>query len=166
MDCSPPGSSVHGDSPAKNTGVGCHAFLQGIFSNQGLKPGLQHCRRILNQLRHQGSPRILEWVAYPFFRGSSQSRNRTRVSCRRILHQLSYQGRPWLLVWRESIYFALAFLMTKIHHTFIPSNTPNFYKINKIKILTLFNTETSVSTINFDLTGKCWLFLAEHNIQT
>ena len=31
MDCSPPGSSVHGDSPSKNTGVGCHAFFQGIF---------------------------------------------------------------------------------------------------------------------------------------
>ena len=28
MDCSPPGSSVHGDSPGKNPGVGCHAFLQ------------------------------------------------------------------------------------------------------------------------------------------
>ena len=31
MDCSPPGSSVRGDSPGKNTGVGCHALLQGIF---------------------------------------------------------------------------------------------------------------------------------------
>ena len=31
MDCSPPGFSVHGDSLGKNTGVGCHAFLQGIF---------------------------------------------------------------------------------------------------------------------------------------
>ena len=31
MDCSLPGSSVHGDSPGKNTGVGCHALLQGIF---------------------------------------------------------------------------------------------------------------------------------------
>ena len=39
-DCSPPGSSVHGDSPGKNTGVGCHAFLQGIFPTQGSKPGL------------------------------------------------------------------------------------------------------------------------------
>ena len=36
MDCSPPGSSLHGDSPAKNTGVGCHALLQGILLNQGL----------------------------------------------------------------------------------------------------------------------------------
>ena len=31
MDCSPPGSSVHGDSPGKNTGVGCHFLLQGII---------------------------------------------------------------------------------------------------------------------------------------
>ena len=36
MDCSVPGSSVHGDSPGKNTGVGCHALLQGIFPTQGL----------------------------------------------------------------------------------------------------------------------------------
>ena len=38
VDCSPPGSSVHGDSPGKNTGVGCHALLQGIFPTQGLNP--------------------------------------------------------------------------------------------------------------------------------
>ena len=46
MDCSPPGSSIHGDSPGKNTGVGCYAFLQGIFPTQGLNPGLLHCRQI------------------------------------------------------------------------------------------------------------------------
>ena len=46
-DCSPPGSSGHGDSPGKNTGVGCHALLQGIFPTQGSNPGLPHCRRIL-----------------------------------------------------------------------------------------------------------------------
>ena len=34
MDCSPPDSSVSGDSPGKNTGVGCHALLQGIFLTQ------------------------------------------------------------------------------------------------------------------------------------
>ena len=37
---SPPGSSVHGDSPGKNTGVGCHAPLQGIFPTQRSNPGL------------------------------------------------------------------------------------------------------------------------------
>ena len=44
MDCSPPGSSVHGDSPGKNAGVGCHVLLQGIFPIQGSNPGLLHCR--------------------------------------------------------------------------------------------------------------------------
>ena len=49
----------------------CYALLQGIFPTQGLYPGLQHCRRILYILSHEGSPRILEWVACPFSRGSS-----------------------------------------------------------------------------------------------
>ena len=56
MDCSPPGSSVHGDSSGKNTGVGCHALLQGIFPTQGLNPGVPHCTWILYPLSHQGSP--------------------------------------------------------------------------------------------------------------
>ena len=56
MDCSLPGSSVHGDSPGKNTGVGCHALLQGFFPTQGSNPGLPHCRQILYHLSHQGSP--------------------------------------------------------------------------------------------------------------
>ena len=38
MDCSQPGSSVHGDSPGKTTAVGCHALLQGIFPIQGSNP--------------------------------------------------------------------------------------------------------------------------------
>ena len=53
---SPPGSSVHGDSPGKNSGVDCHAPLQGIFPTQGLNPDLLHCRRILYHLSHQRSP--------------------------------------------------------------------------------------------------------------
>ena len=65
MDCSPPGFSVHGDSPGKNTGVGCHVLLQGIFTIQGSNPGLPHCRWILYRLSHQESPRILEWAVYP-----------------------------------------------------------------------------------------------------
>ena len=80
MDCSPPGSSVQGDSPGKNTGVGCHALFQGIFPTPVLNPGLMHCRWVLYHLSHQGSPRILEWVAYPFCRGSSQPRDWTWVS--------------------------------------------------------------------------------------
>ena len=81
MDFNPPGSSVLGDSPSKNTGVGFHALLQGIFATQGLSPGVLHFRQILYPLSHQGSPRILDWVAYPFSRGPSQPRNRTKVFC-------------------------------------------------------------------------------------
>ena len=80
MDCSLPGSSVHGDSPGKNSELGCHALLQGIFPTQGFDPGLQHCRWILCRLSHQGSPGILEWVGYPFSRGSSWPKNWTGVS--------------------------------------------------------------------------------------
>ena len=56
MDCSLPGSLVHEESPGKNTGVGCHAVLQGIFPTQVLNLGLPHCRQILYYLSHQGSP--------------------------------------------------------------------------------------------------------------
>ena len=58
MNCSPPGSSVHGDSPGKNTRVGCHFFLQGIFPTQGWNPGLPHRRQILYHLSHQGNLRL------------------------------------------------------------------------------------------------------------
>ena len=68
------------NSPGQYTGVGSLSLLQGIFPIQGWNPGLPHCRWILYQLRHKGSPRILEWVAYPFARGSSWLRNWTRVS--------------------------------------------------------------------------------------
>ena len=66
---------------SKNTGVGSLSLLQRIFLTQELNHPLLHCRWILYQLSHKVSPRILEWVAYPFFRGSSRPRNRTRVSC-------------------------------------------------------------------------------------
>ena len=51
------------------------------FSTQGSNPVLLHCRWILYQLSHKGSPRILKWVAYPFSSGSSWPRNWTGVSC-------------------------------------------------------------------------------------
>ena len=69
------------NSLGQNTGMGSLSLLQGIFPTQRLNPGLPHCMRILYQLSHKGSPRILEWVAYPFSRRSSQPKNQTRVFC-------------------------------------------------------------------------------------
>ena len=103
MDWSPPGSSVHGDSPGQNTGVGGHALLRGIFSTQGLNTGLLYCTWILYHLSHQGNPWILEWVAYPFSRGIflTQELNWGLLHCKWILYQGS-QGSPreaygWLI---------------------------------------------------------------------
>ena len=57
MDCGPPSRLLcPWDSPGKNTGVGCHALLQGIFPTQRMNPSLLHCRWILYHLSHQGSP--------------------------------------------------------------------------------------------------------------
>ena len=47
MDYSLPVFSVHGDSPGKSTGMGCHNLLQGIFSAHRSNPGLLHWRWIL-----------------------------------------------------------------------------------------------------------------------
>ena len=58
-------------SPGQNNGVGSLSLLHRVFPTQGSNPGLLHCRRILYQLSHKGSPRILKWVAYPFSRGSA-----------------------------------------------------------------------------------------------
>ena len=79
------------NSPGQNTRVGSLSLLQGIFPTQGLNPSLSHCKQILYQLSHKGSPRILEWIAYPVSSGSSWPypvssgsswpRNRTGVSC-------------------------------------------------------------------------------------
>ena len=69
------------NSLGQNTGVGSLSLLQGIFPTQRLNPGLLHSRWILYQLSHKGSPRIQDWVAYPFSKESSWPRNQTRVSC-------------------------------------------------------------------------------------
>ena len=81
LDCNQPGFSVHGDSPGKNTCMCSHALFQGIFPIQGSNPGLLHCKWTLYHLSHHGSPGLLEWAAYLFFRRCSWPRNWTEVSC-------------------------------------------------------------------------------------
>ena len=128
----PPGSSVHVDSPGRNTGVSCHALLQGIFPTQRLNPGLLHCRWIPYRLSHQGSPRILYGLSILLQEiVPTQELNRGLLHCRRILYQLSYQG--------SSLYTlsALKFLYT---------NSP----IRAVyKYLTLKNGETIQTVTDF-----------------
>jgi len=51
--------SVVSDSLPSHGWRGSHSLLQGIFPTQGLNPGLPHCRQILYQLSHKGSPHEL-----------------------------------------------------------------------------------------------------------
>ena len=65
-DClRPHGLGSPWNSPGQDTGVGSLSLLQGIFPTQDSNPGLPHCKWILYQLSHKGSPRILEWIPIP-----------------------------------------------------------------------------------------------------
>ena len=100
------------NSPGQNTGVGSLSLFQWIFSTQGSNPGLLHCGWILYQLSHQGSPRILEWVAYPLSSGSSQPRNPTRVSCIAGGFFTNWATREALMKWR-GLFFLLRLIKRK-----------------------------------------------------
>ena len=78
------------NSPGQNTGVGSLSLLQGLFPTQGSNPCLPHCRWILYQLSHKGSPRILEWVGYPFSSGSSQPRNEPLIVKSFVISQFKH----------------------------------------------------------------------------
>ena len=101
MDCSPPASSGPGGFSRQEYWSGLPCPPPTYRLNPGIKPGLPHCRWILYHLSHQESPRILEWIAYLFSRGSSRPRNQTGgvLHCREILYQLSYQGSPSITIY-------------------------------------------------------------------
>ena len=108
------------NSSGQNTGVGSLSLLQGIFPTQGSNPGLPHCRQILYQLSHKGSPRILEWVAYPFFSRSFQPRDQAGVSCiagRFFTH--------WAI--REALYMVVCICQPQYPNLSCPSFLPSNY---------------------------------------
>ena len=82
------------NSPAQSTRVGSLSLLLGIFPTQESNPGVPHCRQILYQLTHKGSPRILQWVSLLQRTFLTQESNQGLMHCRWILYQLSYEGSP------------------------------------------------------------------------
>ena len=94
MDCSLPGSSVHGDSPGKNTGMDCHVYYFYNFLLWGKwkwsRSVAQSCPTLCGpmncSLPHSSvhgifQARVLEWVAISFSRGSSWPRDWIQISC-------------------------------------------------------------------------------------
>ena len=94
MDCSPPDCSSMGIFQEKNTWVGYHFLLQGIFPTQGMNPGLPHCRWIL--CVSPGKPKNTGVDSLSLLQGNflTQESNQGLLHCRWILHQLSYLGSP------------------------------------------------------------------------
>ena len=84
-----PGFSVHKDFPGKNSGVGCHFLLQGIFLTQGSNVGALHCRQILYRLSYQGSPELC--LADESLKGL------LRNNCCIILQAFESRGLPWVV---------------------------------------------------------------------
>ena len=86
MDCSPPGSSVYGNSPGKNTGVGCHAFLQGNPRIKCRSPALK-----VDSLPSEppGKPMNTGVVSLSLLQGifPTQELNWGLLNCRWILNQ-------------------------------------------------------------------------------
>ena len=62
MECVAYWAPLSMNSPGKNTGVGYHSLLQGLFPTQGSNSSLPHCRQILYHLSHQGNPIDLNWL--------------------------------------------------------------------------------------------------------
>ena len=151
MDCSPLGSLVHEDSPGKNTGVDCHALLQGIFPTQGWKPGLPHCRQILYHLSHQG------WE----FPGSSVVRMQGCFQCRghrfnRWLGTSSSSAIP-SSVFNHQAYYSISTTLGKILVTFLLPNS-----IDACQFLPYFTSFLHLSCFYFYFHKAIFSFLCSH----
>ena len=90
MDCSPPGFSVHGDSPGKNTGVGCHALLQGDLPNPGIEPKSPTLQADCLPAEPPGKPKNTGVGSLSLLQGifPTQESNQDLLHCRWILYQL------------------------------------------------------------------------------
>ena len=95
MDCSPPGSSVHGGSPGKNTGLGCYALLQGSSQPRD-QPQVSHIAGKLFMSEPLGKAKNTGWGGPSILQGifPTQESNQGLLHCRWILYLLSYQGSP------------------------------------------------------------------------
>ena len=135
MDYSPPGFSVPGDSPGKNTRVAYHALFQRIFPTQGLNRGLWHCRCIL-YLQPPGKPR---WMNEFFL----------SLDLPQVLFLATKQ------IWTFSLLSLLFYHHIPIHHHLLPKILcqPTKWFLFHKSYFTLFYSTCNSKTIIF----KTWL---------
>ena len=132
----PPGSSVHRDSPGKNTGVGCHALLQGISPTQRLNPGLPHCRQILYHLSHQGSLLVKKKKKITLFQRQRQLREERLMSpCVLTLVRITTS-----FFFRSVSFFSTTFKFPNTHfHRGLTSKCPGCKPISMTPLFSSFH---------------------------
>ena len=151
-DCSPPGPQ---NSPGKNTGVGCHSLLQGIFLTQGLNPGLLRCRQILYHLSHQGNP-IACFTSRPSLIFQTQSDFWGHLFCFEPLRLFS------LLSWREN---AFRISETLSYYPYQGAQNKHFYTNRKTDLEKVNYLEIIISHIEHtQYVGD--IFLSNSHIST
>ena len=92
MDCSPTGSSVHGDSPGKNNGMGCQAFLQGNLPKPGIKPRPPALQVDFSPSELPGKPKNTGMNNLSLLQGNflTQESNQGLLHCRQTPYQMSW----------------------------------------------------------------------------
>ena len=122
--------------------VGSCSLFQRIFPTQGLNTGLPLCRWILYQLSHQGTPIILEWLAYTFSSGSSWHRDWIGVSCISggfLPAEVPGKAMGLQRVWQDWVTNTYTFILRKIMAKLYDLALFAFKQINNIIILYHYN---------------------------
>ena len=112
MDCSPPGSSVHGILQARILEWVAIPFSKGSSQPQGSNPGLLHCWLILDGLSHQGSPQLCENAPFQGVTISQQNPLNTEVY---IHHTCIVRRQCWLQLWRHRVRIKLLQLLASLY---------------------------------------------------
>ena len=137
MDCSLPGSSVPGDSPGKNTGVGCHALLQDLPNPGDLPiPGIEPRSPALQAdsllSEPPGKPKNMGVGSLSLLQGNflTQESNRGLLHRRQTVYQLRYQGSPYGLIQFSSVTQSIPTLCDPMNRSMpppCPSPTPGVH---------------------------------------
>ena len=147
MDCSLPGSSVHGDSPDKNTGVGCHALLQGDFPNTLIELRSPALQKDSLPSEPPGKPKNTGVGSLFLLQGifPTQESNQGPLHYRQILYQPSYQGSPINILPLEFVSFSPTFLSLPLVPTLLALETHYSLHFQSEGVLGEFCTFCSIS---------------------
>ena len=165
MDCSLEGCSVHGYSPSKNTGVGCHALLQEIFPTHGSNPGLPHCRQILYRLSHQGSDYNLLTGLLSLlstFQKSVTLLQRHIIKWSPSQYFSSFYVLSFLIWLHPIFHLFFLFVYSYLLCTFLPA-TYLFDRSLLMPALCLFKVDTHSLCCGWKTGKLCWFFLLQFN---